>query len=351
MIQLQNNGLLERPITRLSSRQIRSTIEQLKGSSTSSDHVAEEFAVIVIDFENRHTSALDTVVDEIDRLDNLLVATWAHEKYVGWLSRNKIAIVLPNASAMDAWQYKLQISEHCGITAAHIGVFVRYADRILIGHDNPVTVVPSVDELFVKRPPTWKRLFDVFGALTGLFLAAPVLILAMLLIKLTSRGPAFFRQERIGVGGRTFLMYKLRTMVDDAESERDRLNEHNESDGCAFKMKRDPRITFIGKILRKSSLDELPQLINVLRGEMSLVGPRPLPRDDWHPAELWYRGRHDVTPGLTCTWQVIGRGDDSVTFEDWVGMDLDYVETVSFWTDLKLLFRTIPAVITQRGAA
>ncbi len=350
MIQLQKNGLLERPISRLNSREVRATIEQLKGTSAG-EFEAEEFAVIVIDFESRYQRALDIVVDEIDRLDNLLVATWAHEKYVGWISRNRIAIVLPNASAMDAWQYKSQISEHCEIDPAHIGVFVRYADRIVIGHDNPATVVPSVDELFVKRSPTWKRLFDIFGALTGLFIAAPIFLIAIALIKLTSRGPAFFRQERVGVGGRTFLMYKLRTMVDDAESVRSDLAEQNESDGCAFKITKDPRVTFVGNILRKTSLDELPQLINVLRGEMSLVGPRPLPRNDWQPAELWYQGRHDVTPGMTCTWQVVGRGNTNISFEEWVLMDLEYVETVGFWTDLKLLFRTIPAVLTQRGAA
>ena len=353
MIQLQKNGLLERQLTRLNSREIRTVIERLKGANLggSGEHEAENFAVIVIDFEREEARSLDVVVDEIDRLDNLLVATWAHDKYVGWLSRNRIAIVLPNASAMDAWQYKLQISEYSEIDSANIDAFVRYADRVVIGHDNPPTMVPSVDELFVKRSPTWKRMFDIFGSLVGLFISAPILIVAIALIKLTSRGPAFFRQERIGVGGRTFLMYKLRTMVDNAESARARLAEQNETDGCAFKMKKDPRVTFIGRILRKSSLDELPQLINVLRGEMSLVGPRPLPRDDWHPEELWYRGRHDVSPGLTCIWQVMGRGDDSISFEDWVRMDLDYVESVSFWTDLKLLFRTIPAVILQRGAA
>ena len=140
-------------------------------------------------------------------------------------------------------------------------------------------------------------------------------------------------------------------MVDGAESVRSDLAEQNESDGCAFKITKDPRVTFVGNLLRKTSLDELPQLINVLRGEMSLVGPRPLPRNDWQPAELWYQGRHDVTPGMTCTWQVVGRGNTNISFEEWVLMDLEYVETVGFWTDLKLLFRTIPAVLTQRGAA
>ena len=349
MIKLRDNSLLERQIPRLNRLEIRSTIERLKSSAA--NDAESDFAVIVIDFVRDRERSLDEVVDEIDRLDNLLVATWAHEKYVGWLGKNRMAIVLPNASAMDAWQYKVQISDHCQIPVSSIGVYVRFADRIAIGRDYPVSIVPSVDELFIKRPPTWKRLFDIFGAFLGLFMAAPILIVAIILIRLTSRGPAFFRQERVGVGGRTFLMYKLRTMINHAEAFREDLESKNESDGCAFKIKRDPRVTFVGRLLRKSSLDELPQLINVLRGEMSLVGPRPLPRDDWHPTELWYRARHDVTPGLTCIWQVVGRGDDSVSFEEWVRMDLEYVESLGFWTDLKLLFRTIPAVITQRGAA
>ena len=302
MIKLRDNGLLERQIPRLNALEIRATIERLKTSSVD-DVSSDDFAVIVIEFTRGQERSLDEIVNEIDRLDHLLVATWAHEKYVGWLGKDRMAIVLPNASAMDAWQYKVQISDHCDIPVEFIGVYVRYTDRISVGRDYPVSIVPSVDDLFIRRPPTWKRLFDIFGAFLGLFIAAPILIVAIVLIRLTSRGPAFFRQERVGVGGRTFLMYKLRTMINDAESFRSDLSGKNESDGCAFKMKKDPRVTFVGRLLRKSSLDELPQLINVLRGEMSLVGPRPLPREDWHPKELWYRGRHDVTPGLTCIWQ------------------------------------------------
>jgi lipopolysaccharide/colanic/teichoic acid biosynthesis glycosyltransferase len=193
-----------------------------------------------------------------------------------------------------------------------------------------------------------KRAFDIILAsliLTGLFL--PMLLIAIL-IKLTSRGPILFKQIRVGRGGRYFWCYKFRSMCADAEAKREMLGHLNEASGPVFKIKHDPRVTPIGKYLRKSSFDELPQLINVLRGEMSIVGPRPpLPCevDTYGQRE---RGRLSVLPGLTCLWQVSGRSN--ISFEHWIELDLLYIETMSFTNDLKIVLKTIPAVITGSGA-
>ena len=193
-----------------------------------------------------------------------------------------------------------------------------------------------------------KRAFDVVLAGLGLLVAAPVLVASAVAIKLTSSGPVLFRQERVGRDGRTFEVLKLRTMVRDAEDLLPGLLEHNESDGPLFKMKDDPRITRVGRVLRKLSIDELPQLWNVVRGDMSLVGPRPaLPREvvRWND-ELHERLR--VRPGITGMWQVSGRSDSG--FSEYQRLDLFYVDNWSIVIDLGILVRTIPAVVTGRGA-
>jgi len=167
-------------------------------------------------------------------------------------------------------------------------------------------------------------------------------------IRMTSPGPAIFRQRRAGFGGRPFTLYKFRTMRNDAEALKAQLKALSEQDGPAFKLKRDPRITRIGRILRETSIDELPQLWNVVKGDMSLVGPRPLPVDESDECVKWQRRRLDVTPGLTCIWQVEGRS--RVTFDEWVRMDIRYIRRRRFWHDLAILFKTIPAVVLRKGA-
>lgn len=193
-----------------------------------------------------------------------------------------------------------------------------------------------------------KRVFDMVFALALLAaLAVPMLIVA-LLIKLTSRGPVFFKQVRVGRGGRHFWCYKFRSMCVDAESRKETLMHLNEANGPVFKIKHDPRVTPIGRFIRKFSLDELPQLFNVVRGEMSVVGPRPpLPSEValYGPHE---RGRLSVHPGLTCLWQVSGRSN--ISFERWVELDLLYIDTMSFTNDIKIIAKTIPAVVTGHGA-
>lgn len=193
-----------------------------------------------------------------------------------------------------------------------------------------------------------KRLFDITFALAVLLAAFPVILLFALLIKLTSPGPVLFKQVRVGRGGRWFWCYKLRSMCMDAEAKKAALMHLNEASGPVFKIKRDPRITPVGAIIRKLSIDELPQFFNVLRGDMSVVGPRPpLPSEValYSPRD---RGRLAVQPGLTCLWQVGGRSN--VSFDHWVELDLCYIETMSFANDLKIVIRTVPAVVQGSGA-
>jgi len=208
--------------------------------------------------------------------------------------------------------------------------------------------VEAMLPLLIRPMPLWKRLIDILGALAGLVLFSPLMLVIAVLIKLTSRGPVLFRQQRAGLGGRPFTIYKFRTMVCDAEQKKPLLRPHSHQDGPAFKMADDPRVTGLGWFLRKTSLDELPQFWNVLIGDMSLVGPRPLPLDEAAACAPWQRQRLCVTPGLTCTWQVKGRS--RVTFDEWMRMDLQYIRRRSVLYDLKLLLLTIPAVLLGRGA-
>jgi exopolysaccharide biosynthesis polyprenyl glycosylphosphotransferase len=195
-----------------------------------------------------------------------------------------------------------------------------------------------------------KRALDIVLSLVLLILLGPLFLVVALLIKLSSPGPIFFSQERVGVNKRRFLIHKFRTMVPDAERMLPELEGQNEASGPVFKIKKDPRITPMGKILRRTSIDELPQLLNVLKGDMSLVGPRPLPIRDYEGfREDWQRRRFSVRPGITCLWQVTGRS--SVGFEEWMKLDLQYMDEWSIWLDLKILARTIPVVMKGTGAA
>jgi len=195
-----------------------------------------------------------------------------------------------------------------------------------------------------------KQAIDFTGALLLLLISSPVFLVAALLIRFTSSGPVLFRQKRAGLNGQPFTMYKFRTMISDAEMRQHELAQMNEMEGPVFKMKNDPRVTGVGRRLRKFSLDEFPQLWNVLRGEMSLVGPRPLPVEQVKRFnDVAHRRRLSVKPGLTCLWQVSGRNDVK-DFRDWVRLDLEYIDNWSLWLDLKILWRTIPIVLTGAGA-
>ena len=293
---------------------------------------------------------------------------------VGWFDSHMIAALLPETTTQGAWVYAQGVAE---AFEAKFGAFpevkiytypTNWVDRsprteaeapavaTVKGHasvpaDEPMphpVMALSLERLFLRPIPLVKRAIDLVGATLGFVLLSPVLIAAAVAVKATSPGPVFFSQKRAGLGGEPFVMYKFRSMHTDAEKRKADLAHLNEQDGPAFKMKNDPRITKIGRFIRKASIDELPQLINVLKGEMSLVGPRPPTFDEVAKYEAWYRRRLEVTPGLTCIWQVYGRS--KVSFEDWMRMDARYVHSRNLWGDLKLLVNTIPAVLFGKGA-
>ncbi len=194
-----------------------------------------------------------------------------------------------------------------------------------------------------------KRGIDLALALTSITLLSPVLLLAAILIKATSRGPVIFRQIRCGLNGRTFTLYKFRSMVRNAEARLDEVAHLNERDGVVMKIRRDPRLTPVGRWLRKFSIDELPQLFNVLKGDMSLVGPRPAIPTEVAQYQRWQRRRLRMRPGLTCLWAL--RGRDKVDFESWMRLDLQYIDTWSLGLDARIILLTIPQVLSGRGAS
>ncbi len=207
--------------------------------------------------------------------------------------------------------------------------------------------------LYQSSPACRNRLFakeimDRVGALVGMILSLPILALAAIAIRLESKGPVFFRQTRSGINGRRFEMIKLRTMVADADRKKDEFRHLNEMSGPVFKIKDDPRVTKTGRILRKLSIDELPQFYNVFKGDMSLVGPRPPLPSEVEKFQPWQRRKLSVKPGLTCIWQVNGRNE--VDFDDWMRQDLEYIDNWSLAGDAGLIIKTIPAVIKAKGA-
>lgn len=307
----------------------------------------------------------------VQRLEQMLAARLRLTDTAGWMRDGRVGVLLPDTPESGAWKVASDVCDWYPVGASRPSCeVVVYPDRDRGGdEDESSPDFPGADELvpagqgsgkeprnrescpfdaMLLRPtPTWKRALDVTGALVGLAVAAPLIAVGAAAVKLTSRGPAFFVQEREGYGGRRFKMYKLRTMRPDAESLKSSLRSRSEQDGPAFKIANDPRITRVGRLLRKTSIDELPQLWNVLRGDMSLVGPRPLPIDESLACEPWQRRRLHVTPGLTCTWQIYGR--NVVPFDDWIRMDLDYARRRSPWLDLALVAKTGPTILLQKG--
>jgi exopolysaccharide biosynthesis polyprenyl glycosylphosphotransferase len=249
-------------------------------------------------------------------------------------------------------QELLEIAE-----AAHRrGVAVRVAPKTTEILTERVEYIPGqAVPLFELRPPVlagadWavKRSFDLVVSVAVLVLFLPVWALIALAVKLSSSGPVLYRDRRVGVGEHEFDMLKFRTMYDDAAEQQERLERENDADGALFKLRRDPRVTSVGKLLRRFSLDEIPQLFNVLRGQMSLVGPRPLPLRDFRRLEDWHRKRYLVLPGMTGLWQVSGRSD--LGFDELVRLDFYYLENWSLGLDVSILLKTIPAVLARRGA-
>ena len=262
-----------------------------------------------------------------------------------------VAVALPIKSHYSEIQTVISLLEEQGI-AVHLlsDFFPRHLARCqsLEFEGEPLLFFHSAP-LFSWRTEV-KRLIDLVGAFALLILFAPILAIVAVLIKFDSPGSIFFVQERMGFNKRRFRMIKFRTMVADAESRMQDIEHLNEKEGPIFKIKNDPRITRLGRLLRKSSLDELPQLLNVLLGDMSLVGPRPLSiRDALKLEESWQKRRFSVRPGLTCLWQISGRSE--LSFEQWMKLDLEYIDHWSLLLDWSILLKTIPAVLTSRGAS
>jgi exopolysaccharide biosynthesis polyprenyl glycosylphosphotransferase len=293
---------------------------------------ADDTMIVVAEYDLAHTP--------VPRLVELL-----HEHSVSGV------FVSAKHTQLERVESVIQLCELEGVEAWLVADF--FATQIahasfdeMFGH--PLLVFRSTPEASWQMLA--KLLLDFFGALLMLVVAGIPMLIIALLIKLTSPGPAIFRQQRSGVNGAPFTIFKFRTMATNAEQFQHELAAMNEMSGPVFKVTNDPRVTPIGKFLRKFSLDELPQLFNVLRGEMSLVGPRPLPVDEVKRfSDLAHRRRLSVKPGLTCLWQVSGRNEIS-DFKEWVRLDLEYIDNWSIWLDLLILLRTVPAVFIGAGA-
>jgi exopolysaccharide biosynthesis polyprenyl glycosylphosphotransferase len=262
---------------------------------------------------------------------------------------DQVLIALPVKSHYEAIQRTIEACERVGVESRYCADLfsVSRARRDADLADES----PAVRFQFVAddHRVVIKRAIDIVTAVVGLVALSPLLLMCTVAIKMTSPGPVFFAQVRYGRNRRLFSMYKFRTMVQDAQSLQRLLEAHNEAQGPVFKIRRDPRVTPVGRLLRRLSLDELPQLINILKGDMSLVGPRPLPvRDVSRFSETWLMRRFSVKPGLTGLWQVNGRSD--VDFDRWVRLDLDYIDNWSLSLDLRILAKTVPAVLKGSGA-
>ena len=263
---------------------------------------------------------------------------------------DEVLVALPVRSFYEEIHQVLMLCEESGVRSQYFSDLFQTSitKRRQSKGDNAERVVLHMVHSDVRQ--LIKRGFDVFGAVMGLVVLSPVLLVIMLLIRLSSPGPVFFSQVRYGLNKRRFPMFKFRSMVPDAEALQAKLEHLNEAGGPVFKIKDDPRITPIGRFLRKTSLDELPQLWNVVRGEMSLVGPRPLPmRDVSNFSDLSLVRRFSVKPGMTGLWQVSGRSDTS--FDGWIKLDLYYIDNWSLMMDAHILMRTLPAVIKGSGAS
>lgn len=293
------------------------------------------------------------VEGELERLRATLVE-WLETTDAGALRRRLALggadeVIVPAAIPRARLPELLRVCEEVGIPAR-----IRM-DRVEPDLPRPRAelVGPTLYLLYQTKEPDRpallvKSLLDRLLAAAGLIVLSPMLLVIAFLVRVTSRGPALFIQPRGGLNGRSFRMLKFRTMLEGAEADRERLLGANEMDGPVFKLTDDPRVTRLGRILRRTSLDELPQLLNVLAGQMSIVGPRPLPLVETRELTGSDRRRLSMRPGITCLWQVSGRND--LTFREWMALDLQYVDNWSLTVDLAILVRTIPALLSARGA-
>jgi exopolysaccharide biosynthesis polyprenyl glycosylphosphotransferase len=264
---------------------------------------------------------------------------------------DEVAIYLPVRSYYEHATQLVSLCEGHGI-AIRVQTQIynfRAQESAALDLDQDTHVAPASGSVSTW-PSLFKRMIDFLGSAVALIVLSPLMIGVAVLLKFTSKGSIFFRQTRVGINKRMFNMYKFRTMIPNAEEVQAELMSMNEMEGPVFKIKNDPRVTPLGRFLRKTSIDELPQLFNVLKGEMSLVGPRALSRRDFLQFNTdAHRRRFSVKPGITCLWQVKGR--NSIQFEQWMELDLQYIDEWSIWLDLQILARTVPAVWRGTGAA
>ena len=327
---------------RLHGRNLRSVIvvgagvrgQKILKLIKSSPEIGYQFVGFVDDLE------LANVIGTLNEIPKILATNVIDE----------VLICLPVKSYYDQIQSIAEVAEEQGVTVRiYSDLFNLKLSRAVAGEIGEAPIL----SIHATRLSDWqaflKSSIDLAGGLALLIALSPIMLLIALAIKLTSPGPVLFIQERVGLNKRRFKMFKFRTMSADAESKQQLLETLNEADGPVFKIKNDPRITTFGKWLRKTSLDELPQLLNIVLGDLSLVGPRPLPERDFQRFNKhWFNRRFSVKPGLTCIWQISGRS--GIGFDKWILQDLEYIDSWSIGLDLKILLKTIPSVVRGNGA-
>lgn len=271
------------------------------------------------------------------------------ERIVGGQVVDEVIIAVPGAEMSHMTDTLLMLEEH-GISARIVAnIFPHVIAKMRIEELETVPLLTFSTAPSDMVALAVKRLFDIVVSATLLALCAPIMLGAAIAITVTSRGPILFRQKRSGLHGRVFTLYKFRSMYADAETRKKELEQFNEMGGPVFKMKDDPRVTPFGRFIRKTSLDEFPQFWNVLKGDMSIVGPRPPIPDEVAKYERWQRRRLSMRPGVTCLWQISGRNNIQ-DFNEWVNLDLQYIDTWSLALDLKIFLKTIPIVLLRKGA-
>ena len=317
----------------------------------------------------------DSSKDSVACFANYLMNRIRITDQMGWLDTDSIGVLLFNSSRVEAEKfiekillisppnicYKYTIStypaertEHLHTEGVHPGTQENHhsmdgsSSFSVHSRATSANISQKLHPVFFHKVSVWKRLSDICLSLLALIVFSPLFLIIAITLKLTSKGPILYKQQRAGLGGVPFTMLKFRTMKAGAEEMKSELQPFNERTGPVFKMGKDPRVTRIGKILRQWSLDELPNFINVLKGEMSLVGPRPPTFDEVERYHNWHNYRLEMRPGITCIWQVYARHEKS--FDNWVRLDIKYRQEQSFLLDLKLLALTLPAVLSRRGA-
>ena len=358
------NGAVQVGLSRLHRRLCRS----LAAARKSSDMCKADSQVIVVGTGKRAKEVADLMVDTPE-LDTMLVGFLDYHRTGLWRYRDiplighadeirKILTACHVDSVIVAVEPEdlpftcelFTICEKMGVTVCLMPDI--YERRLSSAQATNLNGFPAVVYRSVRRAPVGRSVKDIvdkIGAVVGIILTLPLTVATALAIKFDSRGPVLFKQTRSGLNGKPFDFYKFRTMQCDADDEKENLLDQNEMSGPVFKMRNDPRVTRIGRFLRKFSIDELPQFVNVMRGDMSLVGPRPPLPEEVARYEPWQRRKLAVKPGVTCIWQVDGR--NNIDFDDWMRLDLKYIDNWSLWLDTKILAKTIPAVVKGDGAS